>query len=294
MVCADWVIFMGGLEGGGYTVAMLYLDEKDLSLSPTVGSVVRCYSVGLIAGVRRLVEAGFDQVQLDLGLSGVGAGDLDVRGRKDLMKQVMRAGARISGLDYFVDGDDFLDAEKVDRSVHRMVEAIRLAGDWGRLPLSVNLPFGEMGADVVGAIVEAADGYGVKLISHGEADVAGHMEWLAGVGCDFLKAGIEPAVAMHFGEKADGLVHRYGGLLGGARLSDAQVLAGGKEGNKGGAIRCVVGEGSLEVGGYCVGLGLSSGYVGPCVLSLNGLGDPIRGAVLAKRVWEEAGRMPGF
>ena len=81
----------------GYNVGMLYLNEKNMSLSPTVGSVVRGEGLGLIAGVRRLVGVGFDQIQLDVTLSGVGPGELDVRGRKDLFKQVLRAGGAGDG-----------------------------------------------------------------------------------------------------------------------------------------------------------------------------------------------------
>ncbi len=273
-----------------YNSGMLYLNEKNMSLSPTVGSIVRNHGVGLIAGVKLLVDVGFDRVQLDVRLSGVGAGDLGVRGRKDLIKQVLRAGARVTGLDYFVEPDVYLDIEKVDRAVHELIETIGLAGDLGRLPLSLNLPYGELGGDVVGAIAEAADGYGVMVLTHGEGDVEGHKKWLEGVGCGYLKAGIEPAVAMHFGEKADEMAHGYGELLGGGRLSDAQVLAGGK----GGAVRCVVGEGGLDLAGYRIGLEVNGGYVGPCVLSLNGLGDPLRGAVRAKQVWEGVGGLGGM
>ena len=203
-------------------------------------------------------------------------------------------GARVTGLDYFVDPAVYLESDKIDRSVHELLAVLGLAADFGKVGVSVNLPFEELGDDVVGAIAEAADGYGVMVLTHGEGDVQGHKKWLEGVGCRYLRAGIEPAVAMHFGQKADGMVHGYGKLLGGGRLSDAQVLAGSKEGLSGGAVRCGVGSGGLDVGGYRIGLEVNEGFVGPVVLSLNGLGDAVGGAVRAKVIWDDAGRLPGF
>ena len=63
-----------------------------------------------------------------------------------------------------------------------------------------------------------------------------------------------------------------------ARLSDVT----------GGALRCAVGEGELELAAYRVAVDLAPSRAGPVVLDLRGVEDPIKAARAAAAAWDNA------
>ena len=286
----------------GYNVLMSLFTGKNLSLAPTVGAVIRRRNVSLLGGVKLLTGLGFEFVQLDLHLSGIRPWELDARGRKDLLGKVGRCGAMISGLDYFQSGDAFLSSDRIDQTMARLIEAIGFARDLGGAELSICLPLEGMSDEISGVIGEAAERYGTRVITHYEGDMARHVAWLKDLGCGFVRGGMDAGACMGFGQKADQAVHLYKALLGGGRLSDGFLNtgggAGGSDGGSGGGGggsrgRVCVGEGDLDVRGYRMGLEFSDGFVGPVVLSLNGLDDPLRGGEMGLRQWEAAGAIFG-
>lgn len=105
-------------------------------------------------------------VQLSTTQRGARPRDLDGSGRQDLTVTLRRRELRLSGVDHPFDPDDLLSSERVDSAAVALVEAVRLAGDLGPVPLAVRFP--EAGAEeVIAAAMAAADRVGVRLVDFG-------------------------------------------------------------------------------------------------------------------------------
>ncbi|MAE66864.1 MAG: hypothetical protein CMJ18_21615 [Phycisphaeraceae bacterium] len=251
---------------------------SDMSLAPTVGAVVRHHRCNVAAAVEHLSTLGFDAVQLDATLPGIRPRELDQRARKDLLALLTRRSMRLAGLDLFLPHRHYLDSAHVDRAMAATLASIELAVDLGRVPLSVALPVGELADDAKAAIVEAADGRGARLAVHAEDDVDALLEWIGQVDLPAIGCGLDPAAALGRGDDALRGAQALGARLHSARLCD--VVSGG--------LRCPVGQGELDTIQYRIAVDLAAARLGPVVLDLRALDDPLGGAAVGKTEWEAA------
>lgn len=271
---------------------------SDLTLAPTLRPIARQFDGTVRTAIDRLADAGFRAVQLDGTLPGIRPRDLDQRGRRDLIGVLTRRGMTLAGIDLFLPRRHFLETENIDRAMAASVAAISLAADLGRVPVSISLPVKSLGDDARKAIVEAADGHGVRLAIHAEDAIDELAAWVDRLDLHALGIGIDPAAVLASGKVGDGagndpvkILHRLGRRVAVARLDDlagADSDASDDEGICGAGYRCVLGEGDLDVLSYRIALDLAAGRTGPVVLDLRGLENPLAGALAAHKTWEGA------
>lgn len=259
---------------------------SDLTLAPTIGPLLPSGGGTVRGALDKLSAAEFHSVQLSAAIPGIRPRDLDKRARRDLIAMLTRQSFRLAGLDLFIPRAHFLDTAQVDRAAGAVVAAIELAADLGRVPLSVALPMVGLSDDVKHALVQAADGHGVCLAVHAEDQSKELLDWLAAVDLPALGAAIDPAVMLAAGADPVALAQRLGPRLRVARLSDA--VSGSDLASETGSSRCVLGKGELDVIPYRVALDLAQGRLGPVVLELRGLPQPISAAAEANRQWSNA------
>ena len=135
-----------------------------VTLAPLVphcgGSVQRAAELVGKSGVRA--------VQLSAAQKDLRPRELDGRGRKDVLGLLARSGLMLGGIDLMIPHKDFLRGDTQDRAADAVIGAIGLAGDLGRVPLSVSLPVEKLGDDIAQAMLTAADAHGVMLAVHAE------------------------------------------------------------------------------------------------------------------------------
>lgn len=117
-------------------------------------------------GLRLIAGSGLPGVQVSAGQAGTRPRDLDGSGRRDLIVAVRRLELEVVGVDAWLDPATLLDPERVDAAVSASLEAIQLAHDLGRVPVSTRLP--EEGAEsAIEAMLARASRLGVRLVDHG-------------------------------------------------------------------------------------------------------------------------------
>ena len=215
-------------------------------------------------------------MQLSAAQPGLRPRELDRSARRDLLASLRRRELAVGGIDAWVPPGHLLDPARVDRAVAALAEAIDLAGDLGRCPLSVALPRTEaeaeegMLAPVRQALVARADHRGVPVADHAlplPDDTA-------------LGIGIDPAAWLSRDEDPAGAVAALGERLVSLRLCD--LLASGMRGPIGDAR-----EGRLDVTAYRVAAGVA-GYTRPVVVDARQWADPIDGVLRSRDAWERA------
>ena len=117
-------------------------------------------------GLERAAALGVRGVQLSAGQSGTQPQDLGASGRRDVLGAAHRLELVISGVDAWIRAEDFVDSERMDRSLHLALEAIELASDLGRLPLSLTLPDAPGAEEIISTLVHRASLVGVELADH--------------------------------------------------------------------------------------------------------------------------------
>lgn len=117
-------------------------------------------------GLERAAALGVRGVQLSAGQMGTRPHDLGQSGRRDVLVAARRLELQVSGVDAWIQPDDLLDPERMDRSLHVVLEAIEMASDLGRVPLSLTLPAGPQAEELVGAIAHRGHLLGVDLADH--------------------------------------------------------------------------------------------------------------------------------
>ncbi|MBX2850471.1 MAG: sugar phosphate isomerase/epimerase [Phycisphaeraceae bacterium] len=254
---------------------------SDLRLAPTLGPVVQASRKPPRQGLTVIGEQGFAAVQLDATLPGLRPRELDTTARRDVLSTAMRAGLTIAGIDFFIPAEHYHDPRHVDRAVEAAVAACSLAGDLGRVPVSLNLPTKKVDPSLSQMIADSADAYGVTLAIHDESDLAGLAGWLSGHGAPHIGMGLDPAALLIRDRDPAGAAQSHSSLLRVARLSDASK--GQADGG-----RQVVGMGSLQVMAYRVSVDLAPDRIGPVVLDLRGSASPLDAMRSAKPVWDNA------
>lgn len=253
---------------------------SDLSLAPTLGPWVRAGGMPVRAGLSAVAAAGFTSVQLDASLPGIRPRELDTGARRDLSASAGRAGLTLAGIDLFIPREHLLSPAHLDRATQALLAAVGLAGDLGRVPLSVALPVAEMDADVGAVLVGAADRAGVRLAVHAEDEPEALSAW-AEASAGIAGIGMDPAAHLAARRDPSAIVQQSLDLLAVARLNDTHM--GLTDGS-----RLPVGVGDLDLVGYRVGCDLAPRRVGPVVLDLRGLTDPAAAAVSGKQAWDNA------
>lgn len=263
-----------------YTLPMVILSHgSDLTLAPTITPLVTGSGGGVRKAMSMLAAEGFHAVQLDAALLGIRPRELSRTGRRDLTTAAARAGIRLAGIDLFVPRKHLISEEHVDRAVSAIVDAVGLAGDLGRIPLSLLLPLDEGAEEAVSAIFEAADGHGVPLAIHAERDMEHASQALGRLNYEGVGLGLDPATLLLQGSDAVDAAQKHGTRLTSARLSDADRDVGQ---------RTVVGRGDLDVSGYRISVDLATRRVGPVVLDLRSLQDPLAALRQGGKAWEDA------
>jgi sugar phosphate isomerase/epimerase len=233
--------------------------------------------------IQDIANNNFTSIQLDAAMPGLRPRELDGRARRDLGAYMSRCSLQPAGIDLFIPRSHFLQAEYVDRAMSAATAAITLAADLGRLPLSLAQPAAELAPDARSALVQAADAHGTRLVVHAEDQLDALLTWVQAVDLPCLRIGVDPAVATALGLDPVVLVQRHSQQLGVGRLADWAQRSGRGDGR-----RCPVGEGGLELSPYRLSLELPTGRVGPVVLDLRDLSDPLTAAAAAVSAWETA------
>lgn len=252
---------------------------SDLTLAPTIKPIVQASGATLRRSLSDLAAAGVESVQLDASLRGIRPRELSATGRRDLCTSVVRAGLRLAGLDLFVPRKHLLEGQHVDRAVSSLVEAVKLAADLGRVPLSLALPLDGSADEAVEAVLEAADGHGVSLAVHAERELDDAAAALAHKPASVVGLGLDPATLILRGGDPVAAAQQHGKRLASCRLSDADRDLGQ---------RCAVGAGDLDLTSYRVSVDLASSRVGPVVLDLRGLNEPMAATRRAMASWDDA------
>src|SRR2546426_244768 len=137
---------------------------------PRLAPTLACLGPRPRAALERLAAAGFRRVQLSASQETLRPRELDRSGRRDLLILLRRLELSAGGLDAWVPPARLRDPESVDRAVGALKEAIVLAADLGRLPVTLTLPppLPEAGAGtgsdpVIDALVEHALRHGLAL-----------------------------------------------------------------------------------------------------------------------------------
>lgn len=254
---------------------------SDLRLAPTLGPAIQATHQSPRKALASIGEQGFTAVQLDVTLPGLRPRELDTTARRDLMATAMRSGLSIAGIDFMIPAEHYSDPQHVDRAVQAAVAACSLAGDLGRVPVSLNLPIAKADASVLQVIADAADAHGVSLAIHDEADLNGLKRWLTAEASPHVGVGLDPAGLLIRDVDPAAAAQSLSAALRVARLSDASK--GQADGG-----RQVVGAGSLSLMAYRVSIDLAPHRIGPVVLDLRGLASPINAMQFAKQAWDDA------
>ncbi len=256
----------------------IFTHGSDLRLAATIRPLVVAGDGSVRGALGELAKMKFEAVQLDATLSGIRPRDLSQRARKDLVALIARHSMQLAGIDLFLPRQHYTDRQHVDRAVTATLAAIELAADLGKVPVSLGLPLADIGDDVRKALVEAADGRGVRLAVHAEDQLDALKAWMEAVDQPALGAGLDPAACLARSLKPVKIAASLGRRLAVARLSDVSS----------GALRCAVGEGELELSAYRVAVDLAPARSGPVVLDLRGVEDPVGAAKSALKAWENA------
>ncbi len=269
---------------------MIITQVADLTLAPTLRPLIPAGQEGVIRAFDWVSQVGFRSVQLDAAVPGLRPRELSERSRKDLVASMSRRGLMVSGVDLFIPRKHYLDPAHVDRAMAVTVEAIGLAHDLGRVPLHLGLPMKDLTGDVKSALLEAADGRGVRLAVQCEDQLVSGAAWVSKEQGGTVGLSLDPATLLALGMDPVKTVHQHAAILAGARLSDALLQAeAGDSGSVGSGIRCAVGEGELDVMLYRLALALVKGRSGPVVLDLRGLARADLAALAGLKAWEAAG-----
>jgi len=253
----------------------------DLSLSPTLGPLVRELGTNVRQAVDRVAAMGFGSLQLDATLKGIRPRELSRSGRRDLHALIRRRGPLPAGLDCFIPAWHYTSLDHGERALAATLEAIELAADLGRLPVSLTLPATELAGETARTIVDAADRYDIRLAVHDGAHLDALIQWIDGVDHSGLGAGLDPAEVLATEGDPTQAAQRLAGRLTLARLGDLErgtVDSG----------RCAVGDGQLDVATYRVSVDLAEKRIGPVVVELRGLHAPLAAARRAGEVWINA------
>ena len=226
-----------------------------------------------------LHQAGFRAVQISATQPGLKPRELDGSGRRDLLAIMRRHELTIAGIDFWIPLDHFQDPMQIDRAIGATHQAIELAADLGRIPLSLTLPVQSEDDPNNGA--KLVDSALVSITSHAErfgVMIADHAYPVASL--PWVGVGFDPAATLGRGESPARLIATLEKPLVSTRLCD--LLNSGMRGPVGEDH-----EGQLDVTEYRAALSVS-GYERPVVLDARQWKDPWTGMLKSREAWEAA------
>lgn len=233
----------------------------ELPLSPTLVPLVQS---DIRLALAAIAEKGFRYVQLSAALPTMRPRELDRSARRDLLARLRRLELQPSGVDLFIPDEHFLDNKHCDRAISAVLDAIELAADLDRIPLSISLPT-EINIQAIHSIKERAELCGVDIANFGTLSTTE-------LGC-----GIDPALLLtRKTDPAKSVINATDLVT--ARFSDID-----SQNN-----RTVPGYGKLDLMDYQISL-VTCRYNKSVVLDLRMISDPWDAIIPAFEVWNNTG-----
>lgn len=223
----------------------------------------------------RLLEMGVRGVQWSANHAGMRPRELDHSARRDLLATVRRRAMTLTGIDLWIPTSHFDDDGHSERAIEALVQAVTLAEELGRLPVSTALPApasdgaAKRMSPVHAMIADVAQRRGVAVADHAPKRVE-----TAGIG-----VGVDPAALLSTGIDVAQRVIEAGGDLVSARLCDLQT-----SGNRG-----PIGErdGQLDVISYRAALAAVE-HRGALIIDTRSWREPWPGIEQTMSAWRRA------
>ncbi len=247
------------------------------NISAPLAALLSAIPVSPPMALKQIAAAGFRDVQIDGRQPGMRPRELDRSARRGLAADLRRLELRPAGIDMWIPPEHFLDSARVDHAVHALLATIDLAGELGRMPVSLALPRPETTddswQDVLTTIRDACERCGAVLADHAlplrdtDAD-------------ETIGAGIDPAALLASGEDPCAAVHARPERVTSARLSD--LYGTGMRGPIGAQ------DGRLDWRGYQVALSVAR-YNRPVVVDSRQWPEPWAGCRQTLALWTGGG-----
>jgi len=234
--------------------------DLSVTLAPLVGDAS---GDSIKSALDRIAAIRLRHVQIASTMPGLRPRELDRTARRDLAASLRRRELALSGIDAWIPHEHLVDARHADRAVTAVRQAIVLAADLGRVPVSLIL---HGAGDVAAAIVAEAQRHGVEIADHSLP-----LSTLAGTGI-----GIDPVICFSHAHDPAKVVHEAADRLVCARLVD---LRSGMRGPVGSAH-----DGRLDVAQYKVALSVN-GFRRPVVIDARQWAEPWRGIQQSIEAW---------
>lgn len=243
-----------------------------------------------VESLHRLAALGYRAVQLSATRQGMRPRDLDGAARRALKALLRRIELTPSGVDLWIPSGHFADPARSDRAVAAVSEAVELAAELGRVPVSLNLPAmaSENAAlrDVIESMLGHADRHGIDLVDCATPPASDAVRaTLAHAGR--LRVGVDPAAWLAQRGDPVAAIVMHAALLGGVRLCDltrSGMRAPVADGDCGGARE----DAQLDAAAFAATLSVAAPQVTP-VADPRQWREPWEGLAQTKEVWERVG-----
>ena len=218
---------------------------------------------------------GIRGVQLSATHPGMRPRDLGASARRDLRATFTRLELVASGIDAWIPAAHFMEPANAERAIDAACAACELAGELGRVPVTLQLPRAAVDssdaprrAEAIAAIVAAADRAGVLVADASNADDA---PWPP------VGISLDPAAVLADGGDPAAFASRAGARIASARVVD--LLRSGMRGPVGSS-----GESRLDALAYRIALEMA-GFHGLPVIDARQWIDPHAGVVVSAEAW---------
>lgn len=231
----------------------------------------------------QVAALGLGGVQINAAAPGLRPRDMNASARRDLQATLRRRELVISGLDLWIPMSHFEDPAHVDRAASAVLDAIDLAGDVGRVPVSTSLPRDASSGSIRALVGERAALRGVVVSDHQvltgtDDDDAPAFGWDETIGF-----GLDPAAWMGQGGDPIAAVMQWRPVT--MRLVD--LLRSGLRGPVGDER-----EGQLDLRGLAVAVSMIERDI-PCVIDARQWTDVVGGIQSSIHAWASVAQ-PGL
>jgi sugar phosphate isomerase/epimerase len=227
------------------------------------------------AALERIAATSIRHVQLSATQAGMRPRDLDAAARRGLREKLKRLELTVSGIDLWIPVEHFTATEHVDRALGAVRQALELAAELGRVPVSVSLPrpsesAGSADVEVIAEVASMSDRLGPTVADHARPIVRHEV----------LCAGLDPALYLSYQEDPIRVAATNASRLAVARIND--LLRSGMRGPIGEPQ-----EARLDYVPYAMTLA-AIGYQRPVIIDTRQWVDPWGGLDRTLRRWNEA------
>jgi len=249
-------------------------DDTRAKLSVTISAL----GVPIRSAIDQIANAAIPSVQVDARDQQTSPRQLSQSARRDLQALLRRHELVVSGVDCFLPGKVFGDAEHVDRAVGLMVDAIRLASDLGRVPVSCALPRADDSVidrgGILAALDQCAQQCGVFVADHTLHKQPSPAAAMIGVG-------IDPVSVVLADLELAAYTSEMGDQLASTRLSDIA---------EDGMRMPIPDGGRIDFAAYAVALEIA-GYTRATVIDTRQWNEPLAGSFQTAEVWRQVVQM---